>query len=133
MRRAVHKKTQPLPEIPEDRESLPEEARTSRMNFNAEQFRSVAFLSKGLSDENRLRILLCVSGEKKSVSGIVEELGLSQPLVSHHLKELKRCLMVTVERSGPFIYYGLTDSRILDVIRLLDSMAADFIATRKTI
>ena len=133
MRRAVHKKTQPLPEIPEDRGSLSEETRTRRINFNLEQCRSVAFLSKGLSDENRLRILLCVSGEKKSVSGIVEELGLSQPLVSHHLKELKRCLMVTVERSGPFIYYGLTDPRILDVIRLLDSMAADFIATRKTI
>ena len=133
MRRAVHKKTQPLPENPEDRESPPKETRASPMNFEAEQCRSVAFLSKGLSDENRLRILLCVSGEKKSVSGIVEELGLSQPLVSHHLKELKRCLMVTVERSGPFIYYGLTDPRILDVIRLLDSMAADFIATRKTI
>ena len=133
MRRAVYKKTQPLSEIPEDRESPSKDTRTSRMKFEAEQCRSVAFLSKGLADENRLRILLCVSGEKKSVSGIVEELGLSQPLVSHHLKELKRCLMVTVERSGPFIYYGLADPRILDVIRLLDSMAADFIATRKTI
>ncbi|MCK7513364.1 MAG: ArsR family transcriptional regulator [Desulfobacterales bacterium] len=49
-----------------------------------------------------------MSGQKKSVSSIVEELGLSQPLVSHHLKELKRCLLVTVERSGPFIYYGLS-------------------------
>jgi DNA-binding transcriptional ArsR family regulator len=133
MRRAVQKRTQPPAEILEDRESPLKAARAGRINFNSEQLRSVAFLSKGLSDENRLRILLCLSGAKKSVSGIVEELGLSQPLVSHHLKELKRCLMVTVERSGPFIYYGLTDPRILDVIRLLDSIAADLITTRKTI
>ncbi len=133
MRRAVHKKLQPMAENNENRERPLNETRRDWMDFEAEQRRSVAFLSKGLSDENRLRILLCVSGEKKSVSGIVEALGLSQPLVSHHLKELKRCLMVTVERSGPFIYYGLADPRILDVIRLLDSIAGDLIAARKTI
>jgi DNA-binding transcriptional ArsR family regulator len=133
MRRAVHKKTQLQSESLEDRASPPDEARTSRLRLEAARCQSVAFLSKSLSDENRLRILLCVSGKKKSVSGIVEELGLSQPLVSHHLKELKRCLLVTVERSGPFIYYGLTDPRILDVVRLLESMAIDLIATRKTI
>jgi DNA-binding transcriptional ArsR family regulator len=77
------------------------------LRLAAGRSQSVAFLSKGLSDENRLRILLCLSAQTQSVSGIVEELGLSQPLVSHHLKELKRCLLVTVERSGPFIYYGL--------------------------
>lgn len=133
MRRAIHKKPQQVSEGLEDRVSPPEEAQTNRMRLEAGNCQSVAFLSKSLSDENRLRILLCMSGQKKSVSAIVEELGLSQPLVSHHLKELKRCLLVTVERSGPFIYYGLTDARILDVIRQLDSIAADLIAARKTI
>jgi len=133
MRRAIHKKPQRESEGLEDRASPPEANHTSRMRLEAGNCQSVSYLSKSLSDENRLRILLCMSGQKKSVSAIVEELGLSQPLVSHHLKELKRCLLVTVERSGPFIYYGLTDPRILDVIRLLDSIAADLIATRKTI
>src|SRR4030043_179259 len=81
----------------------------------ADHFQIVAFLAKSLSDENRLRILGCVSDGKKSVSSIVEELGLSQPLVSHHLKELKRSLLVKIERSGPFISYELVDPRILDV------------------
>ena len=62
----------------------------------------VAFVAKSLSDENRLRILLCVNDGKKSVSSIVEELNLSQPLVSHHLKELRRSLLVKVERQRPF-------------------------------
>ena len=97
-----------------------------------EHFQTVAFLAKSLSDENRLRIVQCVSNGKKSVSSIVEEIGLSQPLVSHHLRELKRSLLVTVERSGPFIYYELADPRILDVIRTLNTVATDLLAARKT-
>jgi ArsR family transcriptional regulator, zinc-responsive transcriptional repressor len=97
-----------------------------------EHFQTVAFLAKSLSDENRLRIILCVSNGKKSVSSIVEELGLSQPLVSHHLKELKRSLLVKIERNGPFIYYELVDPRILDVIRTLSTVATDLLTARKT-
>jgi DNA-binding transcriptional ArsR family regulator len=100
--------------------------------FQSEHFQTVAFLAKSLSDENRLRILLCVSNGKKSVTSIVEELGLSQPLVSHHLKELKRSLLVTIERQGPFIYYELSDPRVLDVIRTLSSVATDLLAARRT-
>lgn len=102
------------------------------MPGESRHFESVAFLSKSLSDENRLRILLCVSHGKKSVSSIVEEVGLSQPLVSHHLKELKRSLLVKIERSGPFIYYELSDERIMDVVRMLDVVASDLLSSRKT-
>jgi hypothetical protein len=40
-------------------------------------FKTLAFVAKALSDENRLRILLSVSYGKKSVSSIVEHLDLS--------------------------------------------------------
>ncbi|MBB5348560.1 DNA-binding transcriptional ArsR family regulator [Desulfoprunum benzoelyticum] len=96
------------------------------------EFQSVAFLAKSLADENRLRILLCISQGKKAVGSIVEELGLSQPLVSHHLKELKRSLLVTIERSGPFIYYELSDPAILEALRDLNAVAANLLATRTT-
>jgi len=96
------------------------------------QLNSLAFLAKTLSDENRLRILLCVSDGRKSVSQIVEEMGLSQPLVSHHLKELKRSLLVQVERSGPFIYYEMADDRIFAILKDLDALAKDLLAQRNT-
>ncbi len=107
-------------------------AEKEAMVLQDEHYQTVAFLAKSLSDENRLRIILCVSNGKKSVSSIVEELGISQPLVSHHLKELKRSLLVKIERSGPFIYYELVDPRILDVIRTLSTVATDLLTTRKT-
>jgi DNA-binding transcriptional ArsR family regulator len=104
----------------------------ARCRLDNDHLQRAAFLAKSLSDGNRLRILLFISGNKKSVSAIVEELDLSQPLVSHHLKELKRSLLVTVQREGPFIYYELADARILDVLRTLGEVATDLLSTRKT-
>ncbi len=98
-----------------------------------DDLQSAAFLAKTLSDGNRLRILILISNGKKSVSAIVEELNLSQPLVSHHLKELKRSLMVRVEREGPFVYYELADSRILSVLQILSDVATDLLSGRKLV
>jgi len=92
--------------------------------------RDVAFLAKALADENRLRIIQSLAAGKKSVSLIVKEVGISQPLASHHLKELKRALLVTVERSGPFIYYELTDQRIISILTDLNEIAANLLANR---
>jgi len=94
-------------------------------------FQTLAFLAKALSDENRLKILLSVSNGKKSVSRIVEELELSQPLVSHHLKELRRALLVEVERNGPFVYYEISDSRTIEIVKRLDELATDLLTARK--
>jgi DNA-binding transcriptional ArsR family regulator len=91
---------------------------------------SAAFLAKSLADENRLRILLCLGNGKKSVSQIVEGLNLSQPLISHHLKELRRSLLVTVERRGPFVYYELSDPHIVDILMSLEALALELLAQR---
>jgi ArsR family transcriptional regulator, zinc-responsive transcriptional repressor len=93
---------------------------------------TVAFLAKSLSDENRLRVLLSLREGRLSVSSLVEALHLSQPLISHHLKELKRSLLVKVERRGPFIYYELADKRILRIIKDLETVAGELLANRRT-
>lgn len=92
----------------------------------------VAFVVKSLSDENRLRILLSLAGGRKTVSKIVEDMNLSQPLVSHHLKELRRSLLVKVERKGLFVYYEMADERIIDIVRDLARLATDLLAQRDT-
>ena len=97
-----------------------------------ENLQTVAFVAKSLSDENRLRILVCITNGKKSVSRIVEELNLSQPLVSHHLKELRRSLLVKIERSGPCVYYEIADHRILEILAALRDLATDLLAARTT-
>jgi len=90
----------------------------------------VAFVGKSLSDENRLRILLSLCNGKKTVSTIVEEMNLSQPLVSHHLKELRRCLLVNMERKGLFVHYEIADERVIDIVRELAHLGTDLLAKR---
>lgn len=90
----------------------------------------MAFLTKSLADENRLRIMLLVSDGKKSVSQIVESLQLSQPLVSHHLRELKRSLLVKVERSGPFVFYELAHPKTMAVLAALKELTIELLNAR---
>ncbi len=119
---------------PNGKDVMSENEQYDLINSQADNdhLQKAAFLAKSLSDSNRLRILLLISSGRKSVSAIVEGLELSQPLVSHHLKELKRALLVKVEREGPFIYYELADARILNVLQTLSEVATDLLTGRKT-
>lgn len=68
-----------------------------------------------LSDANRLTIIKFINDNECSVNQIVEETGLSQPLVSHHLRALRERQILETTRNGPFIYYRLKDKRLLKV------------------
>lgn len=98
--------------------------------MKAGRYFNAAQLAKSLADENRLRILECLGNEKQSVSALVEKLDLSQPLVSHHLRELKRTCLVQVERKGPFVYYQLANPKILDLVKTLNSMSDILLKSR---
>jgi DNA-binding transcriptional ArsR family regulator len=71
-----------------------------------------------LGDTNRLKIINFINKHEKSVSEIVIDMQLSQPLVSHHLRILKESQILETKRVGPFIYYRLKDQRLLDVLGL---------------
>ena len=62
---------------------------------------------KALADPARLRIvMLCAQGEC-SVSDLTQVLGLSQPRVSQHLKQLCEVNLLERFRDGHFVYYRL--------------------------
>ncbi len=72
-----------------------------------------------LGEASRLRIIRFIGTGERSVSEIVEELNLSQPLISHHLKALRENHILETKRQGPFIYYKLKDARLLDALGLI--------------
>ncbi len=55
---------------------------------------------RALSDPNRRAILSIVRNERCAVGQIADTLGLSQQIVSHHLKVLLAAGLVTDARSG---------------------------------
>lgn len=60
-----------------------------------------------LSDPNRRAILGIVRGGHRAVGEIADELGLSQQIVSHHLKVLRTAGLVTGSRSGTRHLYAV--------------------------
>lgn len=78
-----------------------------------------------LSDSNRLKMIRSIADKKKSVGEIVKATSLSQPLVSHHLRVLKKNGVLSTNRKGPFIYYFIEDVRILYAINLFIEIFKD--------
>lgn len=61
-----------------------------------------------LSEENRLRILFLLQAGERCVCKIFPELKLSQSLVSHHLRDLKKLGLIADEKRGLYVFYSLT-------------------------
>ena len=74
------------------------------------------FMFQTLGDANRLRIIRIIGGKERSVNEIVSATGLSQPLVSHHLRVLRERQVLEPRRQGPFVLYAVKDPRLLDAL-----------------
>lgn len=63
---------------------------------------------RSLADRSRLRILfLLARNGEMNVTAIGEEIGQSQPAVSHHLNQLKKAGLIDYRRDGKFNFYRL--------------------------
>ena len=80
---------------------------------------------KCLSDDTRLKALLLITlkGEL-CVCDLMDALELSQPKVSRHLAELRKCGLLVDERRGKWVYYQLSDTLPEWVLTVLQETAA---------
>jgi DNA-binding transcriptional ArsR family regulator len=92
----------------------------------SEEMCLLAKFFNGFANSTRLSILSLLSqrGEMK-VGELVEELGAPQPRVSDHLRCLAWCGYVQVRREGRNAYYSVADERVLEVLRLGESLLRD--------
>lgn len=65
-----------------------------------EDLRELRSFHKALADVNRLRIVRRLAAGEASVAELIAHVGLSQPLVSHHLKRLRVAGLVETRRVG---------------------------------
>ena len=65
----------------------------------------MAQIFKVLSDENRIRILKQLQTGEKCGCELLEELKITQPTLSHHMKILCDAGLVTSRKAGKWIYY----------------------------
>ncbi|MCC6178978.1 MAG: winged helix-turn-helix transcriptional regulator [Chloroflexi bacterium] len=77
----------------------------------------VARVLRTLADPTRLQLVQAMTLDCCSVSHLVRESSLSQPLVSHHLRILRDAGLVRAERRGAFVFYCLRDLMVWQIIK----------------
>jgi DNA-binding transcriptional ArsR family regulator len=81
---------------------------------------------EAIAEPTRLRILDAVRDGERSVSDLVDEVGMSQPGVSRHLKVLRDAGLVDVRRDAQRRLYRLRPEPLMDLDAWLEPYRAEW-------
>ena len=87
------------------------------------KFEETAEVFKALSDPNRLNIIEMLQNGELCACELLEDLQISQPTLSHHMKILCRADIVNCRREGKWMHYSLSSKGIKEAYRLLSIIA----------
>jgi len=87
-----------------------------------EQAERIARVFKALGDPTRVKLLSLIAAGKDGeacICDLTEPVGLSQPTVSHHMKQLVEAGLATREQRGRWAYYRVVDGALEGAARTL--------------
>ncbi|HYN29136.1 MAG TPA: metalloregulator ArsR/SmtB family transcription factor [Dermatophilaceae bacterium] len=82
---------------------------------------------KALSDPNRVRLLSLIAASETGeacVCDLTDVLGLSQPTVSHHMRQLVQAGLVTRDQRGRWAHYAVVPDALEALSRALAAARA---------
>ncbi len=71
----------------------------------------VASICKAMSDENRLKIIEMLTKGEKCGCDLLDQLQVTQPTLSHHMKVLSDCGLVESRKDGKWSHYSINCER----------------------
>lgn len=71
----------------------------------------VSLICKALSDPNRLQVIQILTGGERCACELLEQLQITQPTLSHHMKTLEDCGLVSARRKGKWSHYSLNSDQ----------------------
>jgi ArsR family transcriptional regulator len=78
---------------------------------------------QALADEKRIRILELLGGGELCVCDLASALGLSQPLLSFHLRTLREAGLVGARKEGRWVHYSLIREALETVFLTAEALA----------
>ena len=78
---------------------------------------------KALSDEQRVRVLELLCEGETCACSLLEDLEISQPTLSHHMKILCESGIVRSRRAGKWNYYAIDEDGCKHAIKLIEAVA----------
>ena len=70
--------------------------------------RKTALIFKAFCDENRIRILKLLCSGEKCACKLLDEMSISQPTLSHHMKILCDSGIVVGRKEGKWMHYSIS-------------------------
>ena len=70
--------------------------------------RRIALVFKAFCDENRIRILRLLASGEKCACRLLEEIDITQPTLSHHMKILCDSGVVVGRKEGKWMHYSIS-------------------------
>ena len=84
--------------------------------------RKIALIFKAFCDENRIRILQLLGGGEKCACRLLEEMSISQPTLSHHVKILCDSGIVVGRKEGKWMHYRICPEGVRIAVDCLDGL-----------
>lgn len=78
---------------------------------------------KALTNENRLLIMLALQHGEKCGCDLLEELHITQPTLSHHMKILADSGLVDYYKEGRWMYYSISADGVKEFRKMIGSYA----------
>lgn len=69
-----------------------------------------------LGEPNRLALVVACLERARTVGELTEEVGISQSLVSHHLRLLRAARLLRQRRQGKNVFYDLPDCHVASML-----------------
>ncbi|MGN0179433.1 MAG: ArsR/SmtB family transcription factor [Monoglobaceae bacterium] len=86
------------------------------------KYSETAEIFKAFCDENRIRILEILQTGEKCGCKLLEELNVTQPTLSHHMKILCDSGIVDSRKEGKWTHYKISSKGRNDIIKLLEEI-----------
>ena len=86
--------------------------------------KETARVFKAFCDDNRLQILELLRGGEKCACKLLEEMSISQPTLSHHMKILCDSGIVVGRKEGKWMHYRISRSGVQIAKNYLNGLTA---------
>jgi len=86
-----------------------------------------------LSDPTRILILYALNESPRNVTELTNDLGISQPSASRHLKVLRERGLVHTIKQGTTVIYHISDARLIQALDLLRAVMRERLAYRASL
>lgn len=86
------------------------------------EYEEIAKVFKALDDEKRLHIMEMLQSGEKCACVLLENMQISQPTLSHHMKILCESGIVKWRKEGKWTYYTISETGRNRAMKLLDTV-----------